>query len=279
MKILTIICLAALGFAWKPQPAATYLASTPHWDSLPPMPPEPKIGKGWIGTYTYTVRLRGSGNQPRPYSFYAHFNRVHTGFLELTREIRSAILVNQPDKYNEQRWESWIRTGSKQSWNYVNDTLTAVTVITSDACCRTPHDHMNIIRAGDARSWQVGETYNYDLQIDHVTGTYILSLPLAKTKADMHDVWKVNKDAKIKNSYLRDVDEKSTKEFGTSGYINAMDTVMGTFKKGQKEIVIRRTSPMSYTDFLWQDDQGKVISITPAARGTIELNIVLRKVE
>jgi hypothetical protein len=271
--------LAAMGFAWMPQNDNRQALRTITRDSLPPLPPVPEIKKGWIGTYTYTVRLRGSGNQPKPYSFYAHFHRVHTGFVELTREYRSAIRVNQPDKYNADRWESWIRTGSKKSWNYVNDTLKAVTVITSDACCRTPHDHINIIRAGDARNWQIGETHNYDLQIDHLTGTYILSVPVSTVKAEEHDVWKVNKDAKIKNNILRDVDEKKTKDFGTSGYVNAADTVMGTFKKGQKEIRINRVFPYSYSDFLWHEANSKPLYITPEAKGTIEFTLVLRKVD
>jgi hypothetical protein len=279
MKLLSMICLVAIGFAWMPAREHTPYASMPGRDSLPPMPAVPDIKKGWIGTYTYTVRLRGSGNQPKPYSFYAHFHRVHTGFVELTREYRGAIRVNQPDKYNADRWESWTRTGSKQSWNYINDTLKAVTVITSDACCRTPHDHIHIVRAGDANNWQIGETHNYDLQIDYLTETYILSVPLSTTKAEGHEVWKVNKDAKIKNDFLRNVDEKMTENFRTSGYVNAADTVMGTFKKGQKEIRIHRVFPYSYTDFLWHQANSEPLYITPAAKGTIEFSLVLRKVD
>ena len=107
-------------------------------DTLPPMPKAPEVKNGWLGTYTYTVKLKGSGNQPNPYSYYASFHRVHTGFVEFTREVRGAIRVNQPDKYNKDRWESWLSNGTKKSWNYINDTLKAVSVITSDACAYHP---------------------------------------------------------------------------------------------------------------------------------------------
>jgi hypothetical protein len=248
-------------------------------DTLPPMPKAPEIKNGWLGTYTYTVKLKGSGNQPKPYSYYANFHRVHTGFVEFTREVRGAIRVNQPDKYNKDRWESWLSNGTKKSWNYINDTLKAVSVITSDACCRTPHDHLRVIRAGDAKNWKEGFTHNMDLQIDHMTGTYILSVPLATTDAQDHEQWKVRKDVVSKNNYLRDVDETRTMTFKTYQQLNEADTIMGTFQKGQKEIVINRNAPFIYEELLWHDDNGKAVFITPKSTGTIEFKLVLKRID
>jgi len=279
MKLIWMICALLLihrpSFHTTPKqmPALTMA------DTLPPMPKAPEVKNGWLGTYTYTVKLKGSGNQPKPYSYYASFHRVHTGFVEFTREVRGAIRVNQPDKYNKDRWESWLSNGTKKSWNYINDTLKAVSVITSDACCRTPHDHLRVIRAGDAKNWKEGFTHNMDLQIDHLTGTYILSVPLATTDAQDHEQWKVRKDAAPKNNYLRDVDETRTMTFKTYQQMNEADTIMGTFRKGQKEIVINRNAPFIYEELLWHDDNGKAVFITPKSTGTVEFKLVLKRID
>ena len=54
-------------------------------DSLPPLPPLPKIKRGWVGSFRYKIKMKGSGNQPKPYSYFVNFDRMHTGYLELTR--------------------------------------------------------------------------------------------------------------------------------------------------------------------------------------------------
>ena len=279
MKLIGLIFILLLIHRPSFQMASNPLAATSIVDTLPPMPKPPAVKNGWLGTYTYQFRLKGSGNQPKPYSYYAHFQRVHTGFVEFTREVRGAIRVNQPDKYNADRWESWLSIGTKKSWNYINDTLKAVTVITSDACCRTPHDHLRVIRAGDSKQWQEGFTHNMDLQIDHLNGTFILSAPLATTDAQEHVWWKVSKDAAPKNNYLRDVDEKRTINFKASQHLNEQDTLMGTFRKGQKEIIIQRTVPQEFTELLWEEDGGKKVHITPKATGTMTFTLILKRIE
>jgi hypothetical protein len=247
-------------------------------DSLPRLPETPNVKRGWVGQYVYTVKLNGRGTQPKPYAYYVNYDRIHTGYVELTSEVKGAIRANAPDRYNEQRWESWIPQGSKKSWSYINDSLHQLTVITADQCCLTPHDNFRITKAGSATALQEGVTHGYDLQIDYSTGNYILSMPLVRCDAQQTEIWYVNKEAKPKNNYLRNVNETKTGEFKTYGYFNPMDTIMGLVSRGQKEIVIRRSATLTYSEFLYTDAKGKNIYITPAAKGTVDFILTLKRV-
>jgi hypothetical protein len=278
MKWLLLLLFPYWIWSQKPFAEINYEAIPFDKDSLPPLPPAPQIKRGWVGSFTYVVRLRGSGNQPKPYWYQISQNRTHGGYIELTSEIKGAIRVNQPDKNNAERWESWIPTGTKRSWNLVNDSLHAFTVITSDACCRTPHDHFNYVRAGDARQWKEGRTHGYDLQIDRINGSFILSAPQIECEAELRDIWKVDPNVKAQKSYLRDVDEKKNKAFLSSGYLNNQDTLMGSITAGQKEISIKRTMPIEFREFLWHESGGKNLYIEPRATGVIEFTLSIRRV-
>jgi hypothetical protein len=246
-------------------------------DSFPVLPEPPTVKRGWVGQFLYTVKLNGRGTQPKPYSYYVKYDRIHTGYVELTSEIKGAIRANAPDKYNAQRWESWIPQGSKKSWNYINDSLHQVTVITSDDCCLTPHDNFRITKAGSRTALKEGITHNYEIQIDYSTGSYILSMPLVRCDAEQIEIWYVNKDAKPKNNYLRNVNDTSTGEFKINGYFNPHDTIMGSITRGQKEIVISRTAPISYSQYLYHGAKGAVY-ITPVSKGTVEYTLTLKRI-
>lgn len=73
--------------------------------------------KGWVGQYVYEIKFEGRQSL-KPWKFDHLYdikiNRVHTGFVELTSEVRGAIRTNQPDKNNGARWESWIPIGTKK---------------------------------------------------------------------------------------------------------------------------------------------------------------------
>jgi hypothetical protein len=280
MKLFYIICfLPFLSFPSKKvviNDTNSYVKTI--IDTMPKLPDAANVANGWVGQYVYTVKLNGRGTQPKPYSYYVNFDRIHTGYVELVTQRKLAIRANSPDRYNEQRWESWIAKGSKKSWNYVNDSVHQVTVITSDRCCLTPHDNFRTIKAGSLSKLKQGVTHGYDLQIDYSNGTYVLSMPIARCDAQQVDIWRVNKEAKSKNNYLRNVNDTTIEEFKTYTYFNEMDTIMGTFTRGQKEIAIRRTSSITYKEFLYHDAQGKPIYITPFAKGTTEFVLTLRKV-
>lgn len=275
--LLSLFSIALLLTSPAPRPYTDQFRE-PMADSLPPLPPPPPMNNGWMGTYSYVVKLEGSGNQPKPYSYYVKFHRVHTGYVVLERLVKGAIRVNQPDKYNEQRWESWINVGSKKSFNMVNDSLHEVTVITSDPCCRTPHDHYRTMRAGSSTAWQEGFSSSPDLQIDHQTGTFIFSMPTPSIEVEYRDIWRIAKDVKASNNYVRDVDENGKTEFKTYASFNDMDTLMGQFSKGQREIQLRRTGTITYTDLLWEEPGGKKITIQPASKGTVEFRLTLKRI-
>jgi hypothetical protein len=280
MKLFSIISILSVLFFANKEQVVYHNKVTHHTanDSLPQLPEAPNVKRGWVGQFLYIVKLNGRGTQPKPYSFYVNNDRIHTGYVELSREVKGAIRVNMPDRYNEQRWESWIPQGRKKSWNYINDSLHQVTVITSDQCCLTPHDNFRTTKAGSKFSLKEGVCHGYDLQIDYSTGTYILSMPIVNCSAQQIEIWKVNKDAKPKNNYLRNVNETTTGEFKTYQYFNAMDTIMGTISRGQKEIVIRRTSTIVYEEYLYHDAKGKAVYITPSAKGTVEFVLRLKRV-
>jgi hypothetical protein len=285
MKLLIGLLLTSGLFAVAVQPPSytTYKTtqSQPPNDtlpSLPPLPAEPAIKRGWVGTFKYTVRMKGSGNQPKPYYYFVNFNQIHTGYIEFTHQAKVPIRVNQPDQYNAQRWESWTPIGRKKSYNYVNDSLFEITVITSDPCCLTPHDHYRIARAGSHKEWKEGVSHGCDLQMDYTTGTYILSMPRIICEAQFTEIYKVNKDAKPKNNHLRNVNESGKVNYKTSSLFNAMDTLMGTIKRGQTEIVIHRTAPITYKSYLWHDAQKGELYITPFVKGTVVFEMRIRRV-
>jgi hypothetical protein len=244
--------------------------------SLPPLPPPPAIKRGWVGTFKYTVQMKGSGNQPKPYYYFVNFNQIHTGYIEFTHQAKVAIRVNQPDKYNAQRWESWTPIGRKKSFNYINDSLYEITVITADQCCLTPHDHYRISKAGSATEWKEGVSHGCDIQMDYTTGTYILSMPQIICEAQFNEIYKVNKDAKPKNNYLRNVNDSGKVNYKTSSLFNSMDTLMGTIQRGQKEIIIRRTAPITYKSYLWHDGK-KELYITPFVKGTVVFEMHIKR--
>jgi hypothetical protein len=280
MKLLSIISLFSFLLFLKKEESVgnNKTINQTFGDSLPLLPEESNVKRGWVGQFLYKVKLNGRGTQPKPYSYYVNYHRIHTGYIELSSEIKGAMRTNTPDRYNEKRWESWIPQGSKKSWNYINDSLHQVTVITSDQCCLTPHDNFRIIKAGSVSQLKQGITHGYDLQIDYNTGTYILSMPIVRCNAQQTEIWYVNKDAKPKNNYLRNVNETSTEEFKTYGYFNAHDTIMGYISRGQKEIVIRRTASIYYEEYLYHDAKGKAVNITPSTKGTVEFILTLKRV-
>ena len=273
---LFVLCVVAAGqFSFPAQKTAVVRHTT---DSLPPLPAPPAIQRGWVGTFRYTYLLKGKGNQPKPYSYAVDFRRIHTGNIELTRQIKSAIRVNQPDKYNEQRWESWIPEGRKKCWNYVNDQLQEVTVITSDDCCLAPHDHSLTIKAGSTTAWHEGNLHNYNLQCDYTTGTYILSMPISQCEIPVRETWKLNRNAPSKTNYARNVDETRNATVQNYGYFNEMDTLMGRIARGQKEIVVKRAAAVTYRSYLWHDPSRGPVHITPFATGTVVFEMRLKRV-
>lgn len=271
-----------ISFSFLQHNSSFALINKTQKDSLPLIPYQPSVKRGWVGQYVYEINFRGKGNKPAPFMYNVSFNRLHTGFVELSNEIRGAIRVNQPDKNNTIRWESWIAAGKKPSWNYVNDTITEVTVITSDNCCRTPHNHYLTVTSGNKETLTKGETTSVDLQIDRQTGTWILSVPKTVFKADLYEKWNVL--GKKLNNYVREKEENMNGEdlkLQQLYHLNGLaewDTIQGTIKPGQREIVIRRSIPLEYKHYLWDTDDGSKVFITPVVKGELQFRLILQRV-
>jgi hypothetical protein len=263
--------------------AVGLLLSFAHQDSLPVVPYQPQVKNGWVGQYVYRVRFRGKGNQPAPFRYEVSFNHVHTGFAELSREIRGPLKVNQPDRYNQERWESWIATAKGRGWSYLADTVKEVTVITSDNCCLTPHNFTFYAQAGSRQQLTESPVSSIDLQIDWQTGTWTLSLPNFQVKTQVYEKWNVFDKKLQKNNYIR-VKEETREVEGGIGLMNTAlalaDTLQGQIRPGQTEIVIRRKIPLTYKSYLWDDAKtGKPVHITPLATGFMDFALTLRRVK
>jgi hypothetical protein len=283
VSFLTAVLLIFISFSFLQYNSSFAIINKTQKDSLPAVPYQPSIKRGWVGQYVYELNFTGKGNKPAPFMYNVSINRLHTGFVELSNEIRGAIRVNQPDKNNATRWESWIAEGKKPSWNYVNDTVNQVTVITSDKCCRTPHNHQFTVTTGSKEILTKGETHYVDLQIDRQTGTWILSVPKTIFKADMWDKWNVA--GKKLNNYIREIEENTKgkdmklQEVGDDLQgLKTWDTITGIIKPGQREIVIRRSIPLVYKHYLWHTDNGTEVFITPAVKGKMEFILTLKRV-
>ncbi len=276
------VLLSVIGYSFSIT-QNSFTTTTVFADSLPIIDYAPLVKRGWVGQYVYRLNYKGKGNMPAPFRYDVSYNRVHTGFVELSREINAAIRVNQADKNNATRWESWIAEGKKPSWNNVHDSIQQVTVITSDKCCRTPHNHQLIVTTGSNEAYTKGETYFADLQIDRQTGTWILSVPKTMFKADLWEQWKVV--GKKLNNYIREKEEnmkgKNMKLQDVGDDLQGMktwDTITGIIKPGQREIILRRSIPLAYSHYLWHTDNGKEVLITPVAKGSMEFTLTLKRV-
>jgi len=282
ISFLTAVLFIFFSFSFLHQKSSFAVINKTQKDSLPSLPYQPSVKRGWVGQYVYELNFRGKGNKPAPFMYNVSFNRLHTGFVELSNEIRGAIRVNQPDKNNTIRWESWIAAGKKPSWNYVNDTITEVTVITSDPCCRTPHNHYLTVSSGNKETLTKGETKSVDLQIDRQTETWILSVPKTVFKADLYEKWNVL--GKKLNNYVREKEENMNGEdlklqqlYDLNG-LAEWDTIQGTIKPGQREIIIRRSIPLEYKHYLWHATDGRKVFITPAVKGELQFRLLLQRV-
>jgi hypothetical protein len=236
-----------------------------------------------VGQYVYRVQFRGQGNRPAPYRYEFAFNHVHTGFAELTREMRGAIRVNQPDKYNTTRWESWIGEGRKKCWSYLADTVREVTVITSDPCCRTPHSFTFYANAGRPTQLLESPASSIDLQIDWQTGSWTLAVPDFQVKTQVYEKWDVYDKKLQKNNHIR-VKEETREVEARLGLMNTAlalpDTLQGRIRPGQTEIVIKRKIPLTYKSYLWHDlAKGQEVYITPLAQGFLDVELTLRRVK
>ena len=276
---------AFLPFAFACTVMLLTLSSVAQTDTLPAMkmpeiPYQPSVKKGWVGQFVYEVHFDGksagkSSGHDMWYSVKA--DCVYSGFVELSSEVRGAIRVNQPDKNNATRWESWIPMGSKKSWSNVDVTIRSLEPtgnMVNDAINGSLEKKFTYSSAG---SWIQGWQNNTDLQIDHTTGKYTFAVPYVNYNIKGQEMY-VNttfKPAK-KDTTIREMNPSH--DFRDLIYIQKVDwyIVEGDFKEGQTEIIIRRRIPLLLQQST-ATKTGAVVKLS-AAKGYMDFYLIMKRV-
>jgi len=247
--------------------------------TFPSLPYTPKIKKGWVGQYVYEISMDGksaglSGIHETWYSVKA--NNQHSGFIEFPMEVRGAIRVNQPDKNNGNRWESWIRSGSSKSWSKVDVLIQTRQPMAGMGTDGITGKLEKTFRFGTDGNWAEGWLENTDLQIDHTEGKYSFAVPYVSYKAPGTEkqVNTVYKPLKV-DSLIRDLSPQH--DFRDLIFVQKPDwnIVTGDFKEGQQEIIIRKRIPL----LLQQSASraGKETKLS-AAKGYMDFYLVLKRI-
>jgi hypothetical protein len=246
---------------------------------FPSVPYTPKIKKGWVGQFVYEIHFDGesSGMFGKFKQYYkVKADCIHTGFIEFPMEVRGAIRVNQPDKNNGTRWESWIRSGTSFTFSNVDVTIQSAEQTASmvnDVITGTIEKKTTFSSAG---SWAKGWLANTDLQIDHTTGKYTLAVPnLEYEQPGTEQIITTTYKPAKKDSITRSINSRH--DFKDLIYVQFPEWLMleGDFNPGQKEIVIRRRIPVLLQQTAAQ--KGKPVKLS-AAKGFMDFYVVLKRI-
>jgi hypothetical protein len=246
---------------------------------LPDIPYKPSITKGWVGQYVYELHFDGKSSLKTargevPY-YRIKSDRIHTGYVEFPTEVRGAIRSNQPDKYNKERYESWIRSGSSTSWSKIADTIKTILYTgRMGDIANTGTMETNYARNSNG-NWVEGWMDGCDMQIDHTTGLYSFTLPGVSFETE-EDIWGV--ETTFKPSTKKPFQRKNKARLGNTNVtylqIDQPEFIIDSFKKDQKEIVIRKRIPV----LLQQTTTQGIKDIKlPAVKGFMDFYLVLRK--
>jgi len=247
--------------------------------TFPSLPYTPKLKKGWVGQYVYEIKMDGksaglTGVNETWYSVKA--NNQHSGFIEFPMEVRGAIRVNQPDKNNGTRWESWIRSGSSKSWSNVDVLIQTLQPMAGLAKDGITGKLEKTFRYGTGGTWADGWLDNTDLQIDHTEGKYSFAVPYVSYKApgtekQVNTVYKPLKvDSLSKEMSL-------THDFRDLIFVQfpEWNIVTGDFKEGQQEIIIRKRIPLLLQQTASRAGKDTKLS---AAKGYMDFYMVLKRI-
>lgn len=245
---------------------------------FPELSYQPTIKKGWAGQFVYEVHFDGkSSGKVASYEQYYSVKAdcIYSGFIELPTEVRAPIRVNQPEKNNDTRWESWIRSGTGKCSANVDVAIRSFELtgnMANDAITGTLEKSFTYSTSG---GWIDGRVNNVDLQIDHTDGKYSFAVPYVSFKLD-GTAQRIN--TTFKPSKKDTVTEKMnpTHDFRDLVYIQPVEwyIIEGEFKTGQQEIEIRRRIPL----ILQQDVtlKGRVIKLS-LAKGYIDYYMRIKK--
>jgi hypothetical protein len=248
--------------------------------SLPPldMPSleyKPDVKKGWVGQFVYKLQFNDStgGGKGKDRAYYhIIIDRANSGFVELTSEVRGAIRSNQPDKNNGQRYESWINSGTKKSWSKHDELDTVIVPVGVQVSMAITGRLDKYSRYTSDGKWLQGWITNTDLQIDYTTGKYSFAIPIANYNIE-GDETMVEYTFKPEKKDVRNRKENRTFNSNGASYLSfgEWNIVEGSFKEGQKEIIIRERIPVT----LEPSHNDKKL---PAKKGFVDFYLVLRKI-
>jgi hypothetical protein len=254
--------------------------------TLPKVDYAPVVKKGWVGQYVYQVKFEGKSSL-KPTRFEHSYNfridRVHTGFVELTSEVRAAIRTNQPDRNNAERWESWIPIGTKKSWSLVDEFIRTATSAYPSLSLAATDKYSTLVQIernigyDSGGSWVQGRTHYADLQIDHVAGKFSFAVPKVEYSLDGEE-WgiKVAADAKSTEEYRRPLKTAHTHQGSMIHKPIDWDIIGGDFSKDQREIVFRQRIPLKFEPEAFEE-RGKSYRLT-ASNGFLDFYLVLRRI-
>lgn len=241
---------------------------------FPDLPYKPTIKKGWAGQFVYQLNFNdstGSGKGKNRVYYHLIINRTNSGYVELSSDIRGAIRSNQPDKNNGQRYESWISTGTKNSWSKHDETDTVLVPTARLGADGIIGRLEKYYRYTSDSNWVKGWINNTDLQIDHSTGKYSFAVPLFEYNLEGDETIVDIIYAPAKKDIRKRKDNKQHRLTNIS-YLGVGDwnVLEGSFKEGQQEIIIRERIPVN----LEQTHDNKKL---PVKKGFIDFYLVLKK--
>jgi len=242
---------------------------------MPEIPYKPSIKKGWVGQFVYQLNFNdstGTGRGKTRVYYHIMVNRTNSGYVEFPSEVRGAIRSNQPDKNNVQRYESWISSGAKSSWNKHDETDTVIVPSGAQVTFAIIGRLEKYYRYTSGDHWIKGWITNTDLQIDHTTNTYSFAVPLPEyeLEGDETIVDVVYTPAKKDVRNRKDNKRHGLKNISYLG-MGEWNILEGSFKEGQQEIIIRKRIPVS----LEPSDNDKKL---PAKKGFMDFYLVLKKI-
>lgn len=246
---------------------------------FPAIPYSPKIKKGWVGQFVYEIHFDGesSGMFGKFKQFYKVMaDCVHSGFIEFPTEVRGAIRVNQPDKNNGTRWESWIRSGTSFTASKADVVIQSAerTGALANDVITGSFEKKTTFSSSDG--WAKGWLSNTDFQIDHTEGRFTFAVPYVEFEQSGTEqiitttFHPAKKDTINRNLTLR-------RDFRDLTYIQPADwhIVEGIFKEGQQELIIRKRIPLLLQQTVTQ--KGKSVKLS-AAKGFMDYYMVLKKI-
>jgi hypothetical protein len=240
---------------------------------FPELEYKPSITTGWVGQYVYELHFwdsiyHKSGKYEK--RLWVRTDQTMSGYIEFPTEVKSAIRVNQPDKYNAQRYQSWIRSGTSYAWVKIIDTLKRTEPLGVLGDLTVTGKKETTTAFSSKGQWIKGRLGGADMQIDYTTKKYSLSPPAVSFEIEGTE-WgqetyfnpakkvPINRSVQYNGSYI------SLKEMP--------DFFEGDFEEGQKEITIRKRIPVTINMEVGSGSSTKLLT----KKGFLDFYLVLRK--